>query len=87
MYNGRTLKLWVDGRLVAERSGTGSLHANQVPVAVGGLANGTAQFRGQIGEVRVATVARSDDWLKTAYQNLVDPQGFVRPGEEEQVPI
>ena len=83
VYNGRTLKLWVDGRLVAERSGSGSLQGNQVPVTVGGLANGSARFRGQIGEVRVTTVARSDDWLKTAYQNLVDPQGFVRVGKEE----
>ena len=85
VYNGRTLKLWVDGRLVAERSGTGSLQVNQVPVTVGGLADGPAQFRGQVGEVRVTTVARSDDWLKTAYQNLVDPQGFIRLGEEEIV--
>ena len=60
-----TLKLWVDGRLVAERSGTGSLQGNQVPVTVGGLADGSAQFGGQVGEVRVATAARSDDWLKT----------------------
>ena len=87
VYNGRTLKLWVDGRLVAERSGAGSLQDNQAPVTIGGLANGSAQFHGQVGEVRVATVARSDDWLKTAYQNLVDPQGFIRLGKEEQVAI
>ena len=85
VYNGRTLKLLVDGRVVAERSGSGALERNEVEVTIGRLANGAAQFRGQVEGVRVAKVARSDDWLKTTYQNLVDPSAFVRSGDEEEV--
>jgi hypothetical protein len=85
VYNGQTLKLFVDGRVVAERAGSGAMQDNEVAVSIGQLANGTAQFHGQVGEVRVAQVARSDDWLKTAYQNLVDAKGFVRLGDEEEV--
>ena len=85
IYNGRTLKLFVDGQVVAERSGSGSVQRNEVAVTIGRLASGAAQFRGEVGEVRLSQVARSDDWLKTTYQNLVDPKGFIRPGDEEEV--
>ncbi len=85
VYNGRSLKLLVDGRVVAERTCSGVMQDNEVAVSVGRLASGTAQFHGQVGEVRVAQMARDDDWLKTAYQNLVNPGGFVRLGEEEKV--
>ena len=56
---------------------------NGVEVSIGGLANSTARFHGDIELGRVAGVARSDDWLKAAYHNLVDPSGFVRWGREE----
>jgi len=85
VYNGRTLKLFVDGCVVAERTGSGAVQDNEVAVSIGGLAKGTAQFHGQVGEVRVAPVARSDDWLKTAYQNLIASKGFIRLGDEEAV--
>jgi hypothetical protein len=85
VYNGRTLKLFVDGRLVGERAGSGKVQHSAAAVSIGGLANGTARFQGDIEGARVARRARSDDWLKTAYRNLADPSGFVRFGEEQQL--
>lgn len=85
VYNGRTIKLFIDGALVAERTGAGSIQTNDTPVTIGKLANGAAQFRGKVENFSIAKVARSDDWIKTEYQNLVNPAQFIRAGEEERV--
>ena len=80
VYNGKGLKLFVDGVLVAERAAAGPIQTSDVDLAIGRIANGAARFKGSIHEVRISDVARSDDWIKTAYRNLVDPTGFVRLG-------
>ncbi len=85
VYNGRTVKLFVDGALVGERPGAGALQTNEVDVAIGRMTGGAARFRGVIEEVRISDIARGDDWIKTAYQNLASPSRFVRAGEEERV--
>ena len=82
VYNGDTIKLFVDGFLVAERPGSGALQTNDIPVKIGRLGQGFARFRGSIHEVRVSTTARSDDWIKTEYNNLSRPAGFIQVGEE-----
>jgi hypothetical protein len=84
VYNGQSIKLFVDGALVAERAGAGTIQTSPVGMTIGRFASGTARFSGLIDEVRVSSVARSDDWIKTQYQNLVNPSGFIRLGEEEQ---
>ncbi len=86
VYNGQTIKLFVDGALVGERSGSGAIQANSAGVLIGHISKAAARFRGAIDEVRISDVARGDDWIKTAYQNLVNPSGFVRAEEEETVP-
>jgi hypothetical protein len=85
VYNGRAIKLFADGVLVGERSGSGALQTNNVTVTIGRLSGGAPRFRGIVDEVRVSNKARSDDWIKTEYQNLVDPSAFIRVGEEEVV--
>ena len=87
VYDGASLKLFVDGQVVAQRSGQGKVQSNLVATTIGGLANGTARFLGRVWEARVATVVRDEGWLKTAYQNLVDPAGFVHLGAEERVEL
>lgn len=85
VYNGKAIKLFVDGVLVGERTGSGSIQANEVVVTVGKLLNGATRFSGKIAHVRVLSVARGDDWIKTEYQNLINPSQFVRAGTEELV--
>ena len=84
VYDGHTLKLFVDGALVAERAAVGRLQKNSVPVTLGVLSAAKVCFEGRIEGVRVARVARRDGWIKTAYRNLVDPAGFVRLERAEE---
>ena len=83
VYNGRTIKLFIDGVLAAERSGSGSIQNNTINVTIGGLHKGTARFSGIIDEVRISNIARNDDWIKTEYLNLINTSGFIHVGEEE----
>jgi hypothetical protein len=53
-----------------------------VPVTLGCLPAGAARFAGHIDRVRVARVARSDDWIRTAYRNLRSPATFARLAAE-----
>ena len=85
VYNGDTIKLFVDGVLVAERSGSGLIQTNNVSVLIGRLHENAASFKGVIDEVRISDTARNDDWIKTEYLNLANPAGFIRIGEEEVV--
>ena len=85
VYNGKVIKLFVDGVLVGERIGSGPIQANAVEVTVGKLSNGATRFCGTIEHIRILPVARGDDWIKTEYQNLVNPSQFVRAGTEEPI--
>jgi len=52
-------------------------------MSVDHLGQGAARFRGRVDEARISSIARSDDWIKTAYQNLANPTDFCRLGEEK----
>ena len=82
VYNGRTIKLFVDGKLVAERAGSGLIQTNDTDVTIGSILHNSARFEGIIEEVRISNTARNDDWIKTEYNNLINPEGFIRIGEE-----
>ena len=84
VFTGRSIKLYVDGALVVERSGSGALQACDVPVAIGHIGGGGARFGGDIHEVRISSTVRDRDWILTEYRNLADPRGFVRCGPEEE---
>jgi hypothetical protein len=78
VYDGRSIKLFVDGKLVAERSGSGRIQACRTGVSIGRIPKGAARFRGRVAEVRILDVALGDDRIKTEYANLSDPSGFIR---------
>jgi hypothetical protein len=84
IYNGDSVKLFIDGVLAAER-GTGGapIQSNKTAVSIGRIDQGAAHFPGRIDEVRLSSVARSDDWIKTTYRNLANPAAFIRVGTEE----
>ena len=83
VYNGNTIKLFVDGILVNERSGSGTIQNNTVDIEIGRIQKGSARFTGRIDEVRISNTARNDNWIKTEYQNLSNPSDFIRVGKEE----
>lgn len=49
------------------------------------LGGPTALFNGRVDEIRVYGAALSADWIFGEYQNLSDPQSFVRLGVEERL--
>jgi hypothetical protein len=83
-YDGRAVRLFVDGELVAEQAGSGTIQASDVNVAIGRMLNGTAGFAGKIDEVRISSAARSAGWLKAQYRNQQSPAP-LRVGPEEPV--
>jgi hypothetical protein len=83
VYNGRTIKLFIDGLLVGERAGSGVIHTNDVDVAIGRIQDGVGCLHGVIDQVMISSTARNDDWIKTSYRNLVSPSSFIRVGQEE----
>ncbi|NKB71996.1 MAG: hypothetical protein GKR89_33380 [Candidatus Latescibacteria bacterium] len=81
VYDGRAIKLYIDGQLVAQQAAKGPLVHSQVPVSVGSLSKGTAAFTGNVEQVRLAATAHSDAWLAAVYQNLVRPRAELGPEE------
>ena len=85
VYDGKTIKLFIDGMLEGEQTGSGAIQMNEVPVAIGRLYESSARFKGIVDEVRISNVARNDGWIKTEYQNFVNPDDFINVGAEENV--
>ena len=77
VYDGRSIKLFVDGAMVAERVGAGELVPNDTPITLGRLENGSTQFTGTIHMARVSDIARNYEWINTCYHNLVKPNSLV----------
>ena len=82
VYNGKTMKLFIDGVLIAERTGSGLIQKSACNVEIGGLQKSSVQFKGIIDKVRISNVARNDDWIKTGFLNLVNPADFIHVGCE-----
>jgi len=66
VYDGKKLKLLIDGRLAAERAGTGRIQNNDLPITIGKIYNGLGDFRGTVRKVRISDIARSDAWIRAA---------------------
>jgi len=75
--------LLIDTTADTQSAQTGNLTVNSDPVRIGDNATGADQpFDGIIDEVRVSSVARSDAWLSTEYNNQSDPDTFYTLGSE-----
>ena len=62
VYDGMELRLYIDGRLVARKTGSGTRDTNQLPFMIGADVNeqgqATSPFIGQIDEVRLSAIPR-----------------------------
>ncbi|MFW9972203.1 MAG: DUF2341 domain-containing protein, partial [Candidatus Odinarchaeota archaeon] len=84
-YDGSNINLVLDGNTVLTQSKTGSLRINNWPITIGNSPTGARPIDGIIDEVRISSTIRSDDWLKTEYDNQNDPSSFGSVGEEQIV--
>jgi hypothetical protein len=73
VYDGQTIRLYIDGELVNEQPASGRIVTNDTPISIG-----DRRLAGRIHAVRVSRVARSQAWLRTHYNNLRDPAAFCR---------
>lgn len=85
VYDGKSVKLYIDGELVNEETLDGDdtphdrrLLVNRSAVTIGRMTDGGALFNGSIAEVRISARARSAEWLATQHANMTDPDGFCR---------
>jgi 3',5'-cyclic AMP phosphodiesterase CpdA len=62
VFDGSSVRCYVDGRLIASAAGTGARRTNTLPLLVGADPNGsgaaTSSFDGRIDEVRISKTAR-----------------------------
>lgn len=74
VYDGRQVRLYVDGQLVAEQSASGKRRTNRLPLLVGADVNGageaTSPFDGMIDAVRLSSVARYEGETFTPERRL-----------------
>ena len=77
VYNGRSIKLYIDGGLVNQREASGTMQPAGGDVTIGCLDEGAAGFRGTIGDIRVSHIARDAAWLATQYANQRAPHSFA----------
>ena len=62
MSDGQVLRLWLDGKVVAEKKHPGTvvrLNTFQRPMAIGSETDGAHRFQGLIDEFRISKVARA----------------------------
>jgi len=69
-YDGKELRLYVDGELVGRSPGKGPIETSADIAVVGRLAEGGGRFPGSLEGVRIAAAVRSEEWVRTAYAEL-----------------
>ncbi|MFW9773838.1 MAG: DUF2341 domain-containing protein, partial [Candidatus Thorarchaeota archaeon] len=84
-YDGSNIYFSLDGNPVGSFSKTGSLRINNWPITIGNSPTGARALDAIVDEVRISSTTRSDDWLKTEYDNLNNPSSFGSVGGEEVV--
>ncbi len=73
-YDGSFIRYYVNGCLVIEQAWTGNLVTNNITSAIGNQATGQAeQFIGQIDELRIWNVARTQAQIQANMNNLPNP--------------
>ncbi|MDX2050934.1 MAG: C25 family cysteine peptidase [Polyangiaceae bacterium] len=92
-WDGSTVKIYVNGALQSSEAGcnyakTGTLNTTTTPVTIGGaygINTSTAFYK--IDEVRLSTIDRDADYIKTTYNNQNNVATFYTKGAEAAAPL
>ncbi|MBK34184.1 MAG: hypothetical protein CME26_01480 [Gemmatimonadetes bacterium] len=71
VYDGASVTLYVDGAIFASGPARGRLLGQVEDIAMGHIADGSARFRGEIGETCISASAREEEWVRTRYEEFV----------------
>ena len=82
-YNGTGLTMYVNGIAVSSLSAEGT--TDKTDWIIGYQQSG--YFDGMLDEARIVTIARSDEWIKTAYNNQNSPSSFMTMGTEKEFDV
>jgi len=83
-YDNGTSRLFVNGKLDGTRTHPAAMSVvKDVCMDIGGMRGGNYRFAGEIDEVRVSRVARSEEWMKLQYENQKAQQSLVGPLVQE----
>jgi hypothetical protein len=78
-------RLYLNGARVAQMSDTLPIDLNAAALGIGRHVSGIADsFNRHIDEFRISHVQRSDGWIATTWNNMIDPGAFAVAGAEEQ---
>lgn len=84
-YDGNTLKVYVNGSLMAQMSYTGSVWASDQTLKIGARGDDKSLFfNGIIDEPAISNMARSDGWIATRYNNQYSTSTFYTISTEEK---
>ena len=79
-YEDGVSRIFVNGKLDGTRNHPKAMSVvKDVCMDIGGMRNGNYRFVGDIDEVRISKLARSEDWLKLSHENQKDQQTLVGP--------
>jgi hypothetical protein len=85
-YDGSNMRLLSNGLEVHSGAKTGNLRLNSWDIAFGNHPGGTStssySLDGKLDEVRILSVARSADWLRTEYNNQSNPDSFYSMSQD-----
>jgi hypothetical protein len=86
VYDGASLKLYLDGSLVATTNHSGVVNQDANIIRFGNYVGGGFFFNGWLDEVRIANVARPPDWLSAEYRTSASPSAYLAFGAVENRP-
>ena len=81
-FNGATARLYVNAG-TATSANTNTVTWPAQSMFIGDRSTLGRAFQGTIDEIRISSIARSEDYIKTSYANQNDPASFVGVGIEE----
>jgi len=85
--NGEGIKLYINGILTATNpSASGLIHDTTIPLYLGARDNNAPErfFHGDLDEVRLSNIARSNNWILLSYRNQNETSTFLSVGPEER---
>jgi YD repeat-containing protein len=83
IYDGSSIKLFVNGSQASSSSETGNIASSSRPLVIGADTETASEyFNGAVDEARISNSARSADWIATEYNNQSTPSAFYTIGTD-----
>ena len=82
VYDGKYLKLFLDGLLVKKRKCSGKIQKNNIPITITNFSRLQYLAQGKIHDVRISKIERSNKYINMTYRNNIKPDDFIEYGPQ-----